>query len=142
MLTKYDYLVVEHFRACSHISSPRERKVEAINRAQSAFRNFTKDLKIPFASVSTQKEALKEYGGLLIRSVTSSIPFKIAATAGSMLVNLTKVTRENLRDVEGSLWALWATAQQINARQKVELSIRCAFSTINVHWDYDTSPTC
>ena len=45
-----------------------------------------------------------------------------------MLVNLTKVTRDNLRDVEGSLWALWATAQQINARQKVELSIRFVFS--------------
>ena len=45
-------------------------------------------------------------------------------------MNLTKVTRNNLRDIEGSLWALWATAQQINARQKIELSIRCAFSTI------------
>ena len=66
----------------------------------------------------------------------------MAATAGEMLVNLTKVTRDNLRDVEGSLWALWATAQQINARQKVELSIRCVFSsTINVmNWNYDTSP--
>ena len=53
------------------------------------------------------------------------------ATAGEMLVRLTKVTRDNLRDVEGSLWALWATAQQINARQKVDISIRCVFSTIN-----------
>jgi len=42
---------------------------------------------------------------------------------GTMLVALTKVTRDNLRNVEGSLWALWATAQQINARQKVDLSI-------------------
>ena len=42
-------------------------------------------------------------------------------------MDLTKVTRNNLRDVEGSLWALWATAQQINARQKVELSIRFVF---------------
>ena len=64
----------------------------------------------------------------------------MATTAGEMLVNLTKVTRENLRDVEGSLWALWATAQQINACQKVELSIRCVFSKINVHVIYDTSP--
>jgi hypothetical protein len=55
-------------------------------------------------------------------------------------VELTKVTRKNLRDVEGSLWVLWATAQQINARQKVEISIRCVFSTINVHWNYDSSP--
>jgi hypothetical protein len=47
--------------------------------------------------------------------------------AGKMLVELTKVTRENLQNVEGSLWALWATAQQINARQKVDVSIRCVF---------------
>jgi hypothetical protein len=59
-----------------------------------------------------------------------------------MLVDLTKVTRDNLRDVEGSLWALWAAAQQINARQKVELSIRCVFSMINMHWDYDASFIC
>ena len=48
-----------------------------------------------------------------------------------MLVELTEVTRKNLRNVEGSLWALWATAQQINARQKIELSIRCVFLRIN-----------
>ena len=51
----------------------------------------------------------------------------MAATAGAILMELTKVMRENLRDVEGSLWALWATAQQVNARQKVELSIRYVF---------------
>jgi hypothetical protein len=48
-------------------------------------------------------------------------------------VELTQVTRDNLQDVAGSLWAVWATAQQINARQKVELSIRCVFSKINMH---------
>jgi hypothetical protein len=52
-----------------------------------------------------------------------------------MLVELTQVTQNNLK---GSLRALWATAQQINARQKVELSIRCVFSTIAMHWNYDT----
>ena len=66
----------------------------------------------------------------------------MVAHAGAMLVELTKVTRDNLRNVEGSLWALWATAQQINARQKVELSIRWGFSTIDVHWECDTSPIC
>ena len=55
-------------------------------------------------------------------------------------MELTKVTRDNLGDVEGSLWVIWATAQQINARQKVELSIRCVFSTIDMHWNYDSSP--
>lgn len=55
-------------------------------------------------------------------------------------MELTKVTRDNLRDVEGSLWALWATAQEINARQKVELSIRYVLSMINMNWNYDTNP--
>ena len=42
-----------------------------------------------------------------------------------MLTSLTNVTRSKLRDVEGELWIPWAAAQQINARQKVELSIQC-----------------
>lgn len=41
-----------------------------------------------------------------------------------MLISLTNVTREKLRDVEGELWIPWVTAQQVNARQKVELSIQ------------------
>ena len=74
VFTKYDYLFVEHFRACSHISSLPDRKVEARNRAERAFSNFTKGLKFPFAPVSTLKEAQKEYGGSLIRSVNSLFP--------------------------------------------------------------------
>ena len=142
VLTKYDYLVVEHFRACDQKLPLRERKAEAIFRAERAFKGITKGLKVPFAPVSTQKEERDDYGGLLIRSITILFHFNIATIAGAMLINLTKVTRENLRDVEGSLWALWATAQQINARQKVDLSIRCVFSTINMHSNYDTSPIC
>ena len=42
----------------------------------------------------------------------------MAATAGAMFVELTKATRENLWDVEGSLWVFWATAKQVNARQR------------------------
>ena len=59
-----------------------------------------------------------------------------------MLVELTQVTRDNLRDVAGPLKALWATAQQVNAPQKVELSIKCVFFAINIHWNYNTSPIC
>ncbi|TFK70237.1 hypothetical protein BDN72DRAFT_958955 [Pluteus cervinus] len=40
------------------------------------------------------------------------------------LRELTDVTRQGLRDIEGELWLPWAAAQQINARQKVEQSIR------------------
>ena len=47
------------------------------------------------------------------------------------LRKLTAVTRQSLRDVEGSLWLPWAAAQQISARQKVEQSIRYGLTG---HW--------
>jgi len=100
VFTKYDRLVVEHFRACSHIKSRPDRKTEAKRRAENAFKEVTKDLHFPFDPVSVEKEY-----------------------RGTMLLSLTQLTREQLGDVAGPLWALWATAQQINARQKVELSI-------------------
>ena len=66
VLTKYDLLVMEHYRACSHILSLNDREVEAIKRAKHAFCELTKELKVPFAPVSIEKEALNKYGGLLI----------------------------------------------------------------------------
>ena len=66
VLTKYDLLVMEHYRACSHISSAAEKKIEATKRAKHAFNEVTKALKVPFVPVSTKKEALKDYGGLLL----------------------------------------------------------------------------
>ena len=69
MLTKYDLLVMEHYRACSHKLSVGDKKVEATKRAKHAFSEVTKrlrDQKIAHAPVSIQKGALKEYGGLLI----------------------------------------------------------------------------
>jgi hypothetical protein len=77
VFTKFDLLFVEHFRACNHILSPADRKAEAIDRAKRAFDRFTKELEVPFAPVSTLKEAQKEYGGLLIRSITSLFPLKL-----------------------------------------------------------------
>jgi hypothetical protein len=76
VFTKYDLLVVKHFRACSHILSVLDRMVEARNRAMLAFSEFTKVLKVPFVPVSTLKETQKEYGGLLIKSATSLFPLK------------------------------------------------------------------
>jgi GTPase len=65
VFTKYDLLVVEHYRASSHISSQPDRKVEATKRAEKAFIEVTKDLQVPFVPVSTKKT----FRGLLIRSV-------------------------------------------------------------------------
>ena len=66
VLTKYDLLVMEHYRGCSPKLSAAEKKVDATKRAKQAFDEVTKALKVPFVPVSTRKEALKEYGGLLI----------------------------------------------------------------------------
>ena len=76
VFTKFDLLVVEHFRACNHILSLPDRKSESIDRAEKAFNHITKELKVPFAPVSTLKETRKEYGGLL-RSVTSLFRLKL-----------------------------------------------------------------
>ena len=54
-------------------------KVEAKRRAEHAFGKVTeklKELKVPFAPVSTLKKTQKEYGGQLIRSVSSLCPLK------------------------------------------------------------------
>jgi hypothetical protein len=69
VFTKYDLLVIEHFRSCKHISSLPDRKVEAKKRAERTFSEVTKELKerkVPFAPVSTLKKTQKEYGGQLI----------------------------------------------------------------------------
>ena len=73
VFTKYDYLVVEHFRACNHISSPIDKKLEALSRAERAFSDFTKGLKVPFAPVSTLKDAQKDYGGLFKLYLSTSL---------------------------------------------------------------------
>jgi hypothetical protein len=41
-----------------------------------------------------------------------------------MLKRLTETTRRCLHEVEGDLWVPWAAAQQINAQQKVNFSIK------------------
>ena len=70
VFTKFDILVVEHFRACGHIESRPDRKVEATNRALRVFNERAKELqvkfKVPFVPVSTKRD-----GGLLIISIIS-----------------------------------------------------------------------
>jgi len=45
-------------------------------------------------------------------------------TITETLIDLTTETRSRLHEVEDKLQVLWVTAQQVNARQKVEVSIR------------------
>ena len=63
VLTKYDLLIMEHYRACSQMP---DGTVEAKRRAEQAFKKVTeklKELKVPFAPASTLKKKQKEYGG-------------------------------------------------------------------------------
>ena len=71
VLTKYDLLVMEHYRTCSHKLSVDDQKLEARKHAELAFNEVTKELTVPFAPVSARDESLKPYGGMLIRFVTS-----------------------------------------------------------------------
>jgi hypothetical protein len=70
VFTKYDLLFLEHYRACGHISSKSDRKVEAKKRADNAFKEVTKDLQVPFVPVSKDEE----FRGLSVESATSLIP--------------------------------------------------------------------
>jgi hypothetical protein len=69
VFTKYDLLVMEHFLASSHISSRPDRQLEAKKRAEKAFNEVTKGLKVPFVPVSTKKA----FRGLLIGLVPSPV---------------------------------------------------------------------
>ena len=57
VFNKHDLLDMEHYRGCRYKLSPADK------RAKHTFIEVTK---VPFVSVSTQKEALKEYEGPLI----------------------------------------------------------------------------
>jgi hypothetical protein len=94
VFTKYDILFNEHYRDCLRDKlSPTNIRVEAANRANRAFIEYTKELeekkKFPFVPVqvatqkdkrknATQKDTQKqrEEEGLLITSVISLFPFK------------------------------------------------------------------
>lgn len=117
VFTKYD-LLVNQFLMKEKSKTPKPEKLanserkasESLHSSGEKLQDIWKSLhstKLPMAwvkmSISSQNT-----DGKLIRE---------------MLISLTNVTREKLRYVEGELWIPWVTAQQVNARQKVELSI-------------------
>ncbi|TFK69260.1 hypothetical protein BDN72DRAFT_622018 [Pluteus cervinus] len=99
VFTKFDVLVVERVRKLK--LSPDH----ALAKAEEALRTRLADEHFPQAGVEW------------VRISTKHGHFRT-------LKELTDVTRQSLHDVEGALWVPWALAQQINARQKVEQSIK------------------
>ncbi len=77
------------------------------------------DLSIPCVKVSTTDINAP-------RLFISPLPsLSIDAThISETLIDLTNETRSRLHDIEDKLRVLWVAAQQVNARQKVEVSIR------------------
>ena len=122
VFTKYDLLVLGHYRACSHISFLPDKRVGQIGHS-----GTTKELEIPFYSCFNAEESAEREWRSVNYIYNQSVPFKLTATAGTILVELIKVTQENLRVVEGSFRVVWIAAQEINAREKVKISIRCVF---------------
>jgi len=129
VFTKFDILVSEHFRAEKNTTLSRvDKRRLAESHAMTAFNACVEEfqlsigMQVPCVKVSTKKEYLRGLSNRFNQSDQS--PFDMVTTAETLL-ELTRVTRNSLHDVEGSLWVPWAAAQQINARQKVELSIRC-----------------
>ena len=130
VFTKYDVLVTQFWRQDSQPGkSEQQRNVDAersasdsfdssVNELREEWRKSRTDLSIPCVKVSTDSSA----GRLFISPLRS---LSINAThITETLIDLTNETRGMLHEVEDKLHVLWATAQQVNAQQKVDVSIR------------------
>jgi len=131
VFTKYDRLVTQFWRQ-DHQSGKSEQKKndDAEKKASESFERSVKELR---------EECVKSQTGLSISCVGVSTtdtegrrlfilplpPLSIDIThITGRLIDLTNETRSMLQDVEDKLRVLWVAAQQVNARQKVEVSIR------------------
>ncbi|KAG6808764.1 hypothetical protein H0H92_002979, partial [Tricholoma furcatifolium] len=121
VFTKYDDVVKQFFKE-ETAPSTEERLLNAEQKASESFSRSVKQL-------DSQTESLAE---LSIPSVKVSTVYK----KDSLILNLTNVTRERLQDVEEELKVLWVAAQQVNARQKVDVSIRynALISLVEEYW--------
>lgn len=117
VFTKYDSLVNQYLskdrskRPMPEKLADSEKKASAslissVGMLQDAWKGLlSSGAQIPWVKIST---STKDTDPVVMRK---------------MLVELANVTRQTLRGVEGELWIPWAAAQQVNARQKVELSV-------------------
>ncbi|KAG6811662.1 hypothetical protein H0H92_006375 [Tricholoma furcatifolium] len=113
VFTKYDDLVKQFLREETATSRTREEKL--LNAEQKASESFSRSVK----QLDSQTMSLAE---LSIPSVKVSVEPEF--NKDLHILNLTNVTRERLQDIEDELKVLWVAAQQVNARQKVDVSIR------------------
>ncbi|KAF8350974.1 hypothetical protein F5887DRAFT_935338 [Amanita rubescens] len=109
VFTKYDRLVAQFWRQDNQ-PDKQKRGDDAERNASDSFNLSVKelravtDLSIPCVKVSTEPENTQQ-----------------------TLIDLTKETRSTLHEIGDKLWVLWVAAQQVNVRQKVEVSISEGF---------------
>jgi hypothetical protein len=88
----------------------------SVKELQEEWVKSPKDLSIPCVKVSTTAQSLF--------SSPPSSPSIDTTHIAETLIDLTNETRSRLHEVEDKLRVLWVAAQQVNAQQKVEVSIR------------------
>ncbi|PPQ81511.1 hypothetical protein CVT26_010898 [Gymnopilus dilepis] len=109
ILTKYDLLINQFLRKKPKVDNPEEAASKSFDSSVEKLQRVWRELSSAGSPMACVRMSISDNTD---RKATRE-----------MLTILTNVTRAELRHVEGELWIPWAAAQQINARQKVELSI-------------------
>ncbi|KJA19570.1 hypothetical protein HYPSUDRAFT_859131 [Hypholoma sublateritium FD-334 SS-4] len=117
VFTKYDLLVNSFLlKDRSSTKSKPERLLDSEKKASESLRSSGEGLERIWQILAPKE--------LPMAWVKMSLPKKPDPKMSTeMLSGLADVTREKLREVESNLYITWITAQQVNARQKVDLSI-------------------
>ena len=127
VFTKYDVLISQ-FMLQDKAKRPKAEKITyAEGKASESLHVSAEKLKDAWKKLPSAELPLMAWVKMAISKNTEARLIK------EMLVNLANVTRDKLRDVEGELWIPWAMAQQVNARQKVVLSIQYVLTPNHFH---------
>ena len=127
VFTKYDVLISQ-FMLQDKAKRPKAEKITyAEGKASESLRVSAEKLKDAWTELSSAELPPMAWVKMAISKNTEVKLIK------EMLDNLANVTRDKLRDVEGELWIPWAMAQQVNARQKVVLSIQYVLTPNHFH---------
>jgi hypothetical protein len=125
VFTKYDRLIAQFFKDDAATSKPESgRRDNAQQKASKSFDGLVKKVKAVDPSIPCVKVSTKDpkANGVFVSLFQ---PLSLSTThITDLLINLTKVTRKRLQGIEKELQVLWVAAQQVNAHQKVDVSIR------------------
>ncbi|GJJ08029.1 hypothetical protein Clacol_002236 [Clathrus columnatus] len=129
IFTKYDLLITEKFKEFDKDNTTKSHTQSYSEHLQIDVQPYPERLQI--ATKRADDDFQQRVKGLpkhpTIEYITVSTNEKIFKDCLGSFQNLTKVTRRMLHHVEGELWVPWATAQQVNASQKIETSISEGF---------------